>query len=855
MKRIPALFLVALLGNACGGGAPAGPAAPASLSIVGRSPAADAVDVALDASVDVEFDGALDAASIGPGSVVLRAGANVIATRLSVAGTTLTLRALATLQASTEHEIEVTTAVRDVAGRALAAPVLWRFQTRAAPIVTPPPAPTVVSTEPRAGAARTSVDTVIKATFSVPMNLASFSGAFQVMRGTEVVAGRFWVSGATANFQPTAPLAAGATYVATIRAGVRSIAGGVLETEMSWSFSTRAEVRLVSTYPAAEATDVRVSARILVTFSEPILESSLRAETALLIAGTAGGVGRPVEVRYDPNTATLRLHPTGYLARDTRYTVRFTRDVKTLDGSPLASELSFSFTTGAPVRPTVELVGRAPEAQSLGVVATPRVEATLSVPLDPFMLTIESAFLECNAARVPIDISLPMPTVLRLQPRVGLPRAGACRVWLIDVSALNGATISANWPFTVEPGSRWTQPQRLLTHGSYVVGANTPVIRFAPNGRGLLVWPGAWTRDTTVRELVVAHYAPATGVSARRTIDAGLDLVGRPLVAYAADGSALVVFARSGAFVFAWMSPAGEWTVTHESLDASGSAATHLVADDVGNALLVWRVSGGDRLRGKRFTPGGGWSGPIEVGAAGAGLSLWEPRVEMAPDGTAFALWREGSGSPTAVSVAVAPPGGVFGAPLVRRGASAGFERTWQQALGVGRDGTAFIAWVENVSSSTKRIAARSWTHADGWSGPTVLTTFSALHGNELGTFELAVDGSGGARVVWDGTGSFQPDIQTRRYTRADGWGPAQRIHDTYTEGLTAAVARPDGKDLTLWKGTSGQLLEFSFEAGAWTTPFGLFFPNGHVAAVSLPAGLAWFFWDDGSLWHSFRPW
>jgi hypothetical protein len=114
------------------------------------------------------------------------------------------------------------------------------------PTPTPPPPPTdttpptVSSTSPVAGATAVLASADVTATFSEAMAGASLTTAtFTLVDGSgNPVAGTVTSAGATATFAPTAILANGTTYTATVTTGAKDLAGNGLAQSRAWSFTT-----------------------------------------------------------------------------------------------------------------------------------------------------------------------------------------------------------------------------------------------------------------------------------------------------------------------------------------------------------------------------------------------------------------------------------------------------------------------------------------------------------------------------------------------------------------------------------------------------------------------------------------
>ncbi len=95
--------------------------------------------------------------------------------------------------------------------------------------------PTVISTEPGNNATDISIYTTITATFSEPMDGATInSSTFTVNGATGVVT----YNGAVAIFTPSVKLTKNTTYSATIKTGVKDLAGNAMDQNYTWSFTT-----------------------------------------------------------------------------------------------------------------------------------------------------------------------------------------------------------------------------------------------------------------------------------------------------------------------------------------------------------------------------------------------------------------------------------------------------------------------------------------------------------------------------------------------------------------------------------------------------------------------------------------
>jgi len=137
---------------------------------------------------------------------------------------------------------------------------------------------------------------------------------------------------------PNTALAASTTYTATV-SGAVDLAGDVMTSPVSWSFTTDTPPTVMSTTPAANSTGVALASTVTATFSEAMVSNTV----SFVLQDPSGNTVAAV-VTYDASTNTAILTPNTPLAGSTTYMVTVSGAVD-LAGTVMTSPDSWSFTT------------------------------------------------------------------------------------------------------------------------------------------------------------------------------------------------------------------------------------------------------------------------------------------------------------------------------------------------------------------------------------------------------------------------------------------------------------------------------------------------------------------------------
>lgn len=134
---------------------------------------------------------------------------------------------------------------------------------------------------------------------------------------------------------------------------------------------------VISTNPVSSAADVAFTQKITATFSEPMNSSTITTATFTLMQGTSFVSGT---VSYSGTMATFS--PSSNLASNTAYTATITTGAKDSEGTAIANNYVWSFTTGvqAVILPTI--ISTDPVNLATSVVLNKQITATFSTAME-----------------------------------------------------------------------------------------------------------------------------------------------------------------------------------------------------------------------------------------------------------------------------------------------------------------------------------------------------------------------------------------------------------------------------------------------------------------------------------------
>ncbi|MBM9498666.1 Ig-like domain-containing protein [Leptospira sp. 201903071] len=313
---------------------------PPTVSLV--TPSNSLSGVGVNTSLSAVFSEFIDCSTLTTASFTLE-GASGVPGTVSCLGTSATFTPSANLAYNSVYSVDISTAVRDLAGNPMAGTYSWSFTTGPAPDSSPP---LISITNPLNTSTGFSVNGILNIAFSEALNCISVTTASFTLSDGSSVPGTVGCSSNTATFTPITSLAYNTSYTATITTAVTDMAGNSVSAPFVWTFTTGSapdvtapSISIVN--PIHSSVGLATSTNISAAFSEGMDCTSQTTATFTLnngafVPGTVNCSG-PNAV-FTPNVSLLS---------GTTYTATIHLGAKDLANNSIASVFSWSFTTGA----------------------------------------------------------------------------------------------------------------------------------------------------------------------------------------------------------------------------------------------------------------------------------------------------------------------------------------------------------------------------------------------------------------------------------------------------------------------------------------------------------------------------
>jgi hypothetical protein len=462
--------------------------------IVGTDPPNGATGMPINTVVVVDVTEPLDPTSVTTQTVALTTGGAPVAASLSLLEGNRRVRVVSTaaLGEATTYRLTVT-GLRDLAGNALAAPVVVDFTTSAVSDIT---RPTITSTNPLENTTGVLRDVRPIVRFSERLNPLTVNA--NTFRLQERVAFTFVpvtvsldATGSIVTLTPAFPLEPETQHLLQVvggSGGVADSAGNTLQFTNNFFFVTgqgsndTTAPAVVGVNPPAGAAGVPLNSRVTVQLSEPIDPASVTPARMRLV-GPGGAVAATFQLADGNRQVTLI--PTGGLTAATAYTLTVV-DFTDLAGNALPQFTSaFTSSVSGVIDNTGPSVSVVPANGATGVSLTPTITLSFNEPLNPLTVREDTIRL----ARESGNVELPVTVVLgadratvTVTPDVMLQPLTQYRLQIVgsavrDVAG-NAAGLFTQFTTTAGPADV-TRPTVLVVtpaNGMPDVAINTPVV-------------------------------------------------------------------------------------------------------------------------------------------------------------------------------------------------------------------------------------------------------------------------------------------------------------------------------------------------------------------------------------------
>lgn len=305
--------------------------------VMATSPINEAENVALNESVTATFNKPMNPSTINANSFIITQAGVIVSGSVSYSGVVATFTPLTLLVANTIYTATITTIAEDVYGNPVLVDYTWSFTTDIPPFV--------IANVPLKNAVNVALNNNISVTFSESMKSNSINASsFIVTHAGITVTGSIIYANDVATFTPSLPLKSATIYTVTITNKVEDSSGSSMLVDYFWTFTTDTAPTVTSTDPIDNATGVVFNKIIKATFSTPMDATTLTSNSYVVKQGNIAITG---SLSYANNTVSFV--PNFPLLGNKVYTCTITTAVKNTNGTNMANDYVWEFTTIVPI--------------------------------------------------------------------------------------------------------------------------------------------------------------------------------------------------------------------------------------------------------------------------------------------------------------------------------------------------------------------------------------------------------------------------------------------------------------------------------------------------------------------------
>ena len=440
--------------------------------IVSKSPAENANAVPVNSNITVSFDEQVDPSTL-QSRFVLTGPSGDVQTNFSynVGSKLATLDPVSDLAGETTYQVFVKKGVEDISGNATSSDTSWFFTT-AKGLDTTPPLP--VKETPKNEdifANGVFVKSLIRVTFSEPINADTLTDHFIVSAKNGNLSGQITYEDAsmTATFTPAGgQLDYSTTYTVVLDSGIKDLAGNSLVKD-SWSFTTIDAPQVIDKSPSGQGISTDPPPPIQATFSREMKGASLDSRSFYVFIGADPSTGRMVPGSISYANAVATFTPTVPYLDNTTYGVTLATAVVDINGNPLPANVTWTFQTAAPPDPPPSVVSTAPADGAIGVsVNISTISAQFARSIDSSSLTGQFTVRDANgnalAGRPDYDVAQQQAIFLLSQGSLAYNTSYTATLGA-GVRSSSGTPMGTDyvWTFTTEAAPDTTPPSVVRT--------------------------------------------------------------------------------------------------------------------------------------------------------------------------------------------------------------------------------------------------------------------------------------------------------------------------------------------------------------------------------------------------------
>lgn len=393
-------------------------------------------------------------------------------------------------------------------------------------------------------------------------------------------------------------------------------------------------------------------------------------------------------------------------------------------------------------------------------------------------------------------------------------------------------------PYTFDP------PVQISVSGQSAGGAEVAV---TPAGNAIAVWSRS---DGFNGRIQGAQFTLATeSWTAPITLSAAGVTATSPAICSDPNGNAIAVWRETGGALRSARYNAATQVWSAPILIATGIAtsAPEVSCDPNGNAVAVWTsfIMGSLIAQASYFDVGlMTWSAPTLISLGGA--SATDPQVSVDSTGDAVAVWRR-----SGVIQSSTFDGGTltWSAPIT---ISSGGSTVADPQVGTDAAGSAIAVWERSAPSVD--IRAARFTKGGGWAAPVSIVAPAIVNRNPI----LAVNDSLQAIAVWEGFDGANVTIQASSFDpTGNTWSAVQDVDPGMVTLDTDVAIDNNGNGVAVFERfvppQEAFASSFDLETNTWSTPEMISSPGENVdnpqvqVASTGVAAIAVFTGDDGA--------